>query len=82
MTLKKAHKEKEDNLKNHNLAENNFSLKFPSQQDNKLTSVCIHLVPSHSSFFSSAGFAVDDLARMALQLQSQGYNTAIALLSP
>ena len=50
MTLKKAHKEKEDNFRKHNLAENNFSLKFPSQQDNKLTSVWIHLVPSHSSF--------------------------------
>lgn len=48
--FEKAYKEKYYNLKKHNMAENNFSLKFPSQQDNKLTLVWIHLVPSHSSF--------------------------------
>lgn len=30
MTLRKAYKETEDNLKKNNLAETNFSLKFPS----------------------------------------------------
>lgn len=39
---------KDDNLEKHNIAENNFSLKFPSQQD-KFTLVWLHLVPSHSS---------------------------------
>lgn len=37
------------NLEKHNIAENNFSLKFPSQQD-KFTLVWLHLLPSHSSF--------------------------------
>lgn len=47
--FEKAYKEKDDNLKKDNIAEINFSLKFPSQQD-KFTLVWIHLVPSHSSF--------------------------------